>query len=126
MSKVQLINLDSFYAGDHQSFTMYFTDDNDQVMDLNNRRIVFTAKQDLDDADNYNSPSQIRKIIDISEDTPVTELVFDLFTAETRNKNYGQYDYDLKISFLNLPHEIQFTAIRGKFSILQPVSDSME
>jgi hypothetical protein len=78
-----------------------------------------------EDVDNLDSEAAIKKILNISEVGVVTNLVIDFTSAET-NTLLGVYEYDLRLSFQNLPTEIQYTALRGKISVDQPVTKSME
>lgn len=122
MNNMQQISLGRFFAGDHKAWTMTFYDKNNQLLILNNRRIIFSMKQDLDDKD---SNAIIRKVLDIpGGESNITEYVLELTTDETNNL-FGVFDFDIRVSFQGNPTEVQFTALRGKMTIDQSVTNSM-
>lgn len=122
MNNVQQVNFNRFFSGDHKAWTITFYDKANNTLNLNNRRIVFTLKQDIDDSDDN---SVLRKVFDISEPTDVFSFVLSLSTEETKDIS-GVFEYDLRLSFINQPTEIQFTALRGKLTIDKPITNSME
>ncbi len=120
MNNVQQTNLGRFFSGDHKAWTMTFHDKVGKL-DLKNRRIVFTVKQDVDDSDDN---AIIKKVFDIGTEETF-EFVLSLSTNETKEL-FGVFEYDLRISFIGLPTEIQFTALRGKLTIDKPITNTME
>jgi len=120
MNNIQQVNLGRFFAGDHKAWTMTFHDKVGKL-NLSNRRVVFTLKQDIDDND---SNAVIKKVFDIGTEETF-EFVLSLSTNETKDL-FGVFEYDVRISFIALPTEIQFTALRGKLTIDKPITNSME
>lgn len=120
MNNVQIENF-GFFAGDHKLWPMYFTDGGNNKMALNNRRFVFTVKQDIDDADDK---AIIKKVYDITGDEPVYTFQLNLTTEDTKNLE-GRFEYDLRISFISNPTEIQMTVLRGTLNIEKPVTQIM-
>lgn len=114
------INLKGFIQGDHKAWTLKFTDKNRQAIDLNGRRIVFTMKRDIDEEDNK---ADIRKITDIV--TPNTfQFILELNTIDTQDL-YGIFKYDIRVSFVNNPLEVQYTPLSGNITINKAVSKGM-
>lgn len=120
MNNIQQVNLKRFFAGDHKAWTMTFYDKIGQLV-LNGRRIVVTIKQDVDDTDEN---AVIKKVHDISGTEDIKQFVFTLTTDETKNL-YGVYEYDIRVSFVNQPTEIQYTAVRGKLTVDKPITRTM-
>lgn len=121
MNNIQQTSLGRFFSGDHKAWTLTFYDKANNRLNLNNRRIVFTVKQDIEDADDI---AILKKVFDISEGIDVYDFVLSLNTEETQSIS-GVFEYDLRLSFQNQPTEIQFTALRGKFTIDKPVTNNM-
>lgn len=121
MSNIQQLSLGRFFSGDHKAWTLTFYDKANNRLNLNNRRIVFTAKQDIDDTDEN---AILKKVVDISESIDVFEFILSLTTEETKDI-VGVFEFDLRLSFQNDPTEIQFTALRGNFTIDKPVTNIM-
>ncbi len=121
MNNIQQVSLGRFFSGDHKAWTLTFYDKANNRLNLNNRRIVFTVKQDIEDSDDN---SVLKKVVDISEGIDVFEFVLSLTTDETKDIS-GVFEFDLRLSFINQPTEIQFTALRGKFTIDKPITNIM-
>lgn len=122
MNNIQQVSLGRFFAGDHKAWTLTFFDKNNLPLVLNNRRIIFSMKQDLDDKD---TNSVIRKVYDVPDGgSEVYEYVLELLTSETTNL-FGVFEFDIRVSFQSNHTEIQFTALRGRMTIDQSVTNSM-
>lgn len=120
MNNVQIEHF-TFYSGDHKAWTLTFFDKLNNSMNLSNRRIVFTAKQDIDDSD---EKAIIKKVLDIPADDPVYSYQLSFSTNETKDLE-GRFEYDLRVSFINNPTEIQMTVLRGTLNIVKAVTKVM-
>ena len=122
MNNIQQVSLGRFFAGDHKAWTMTFFDKNNLPLILNSRRVIFSMKQDLDDND---TNAIIRKVYDFpNSNSNIYEYVLELNTNET-NDLFGVFEFDVRVSFQGNASEIQFTALRGKMTIDQSVTNSM-
>ena len=116
----KIVALKRFNAGDYKSYTISLEDKNRTKLNLANRRIVFTLKNDIDDADDK---AVIKKVYDITGDE-VLSFQIELTTQETIDL-YGTFEYDIRVSFIGVPNEIQFTPLRGQLTIDKPVTRIM-
>ncbi|HHA18786.1 MAG TPA: DUF2479 domain-containing protein [Methylophaga sp.] len=113
------MGISDFYRGDTQRFTLVFTDNNKNPIDITGATVWFTLKSDISADD---SEAEIQKVVTnhIDPANGITEVVLsaDDTSALIPNRNY-YYDFQIKLSTGDVK-----TLLAGKVKVLEDVTRS--